>query len=262
MNIRIAALIVAIVVCPGALHGQSGFSKGEKRMGEKKMGKAGAEDNPDAISPSGLRPVYPGEVRCPEISSPYGSRTRYDGSSRPAWAPGGGYHGGIDISLPEDVPLLALAAGTVAAKGEGGMLEGIYLWLKHAPEDTGLSYWVFSKYQHLLVSPDLEVGARVALGQVVARSGKTGTVGGKHYGMAGYPHLHLTTRKGARGDETITQGALFDPLAVYHDAGAKTRGPAEPALPEGAVPIPYVTPDGKIAAAGTRVVWPVACQPK
>jgi len=258
MNIRLAVIVLTLIAFPGALQGQTGFSKGGSRMGQASVESGG----PNTITPSGLRPAYPGEARCPEIASPYGSRTRYDGSSRPTWAPGGGYHGGIDISLPEDVPLLALAAGTVAAKGEGGMLEGIYLWLKHAPEDTGLSYWVFSKYQHLLVPPELEVGARVALGQVVARSGKTGTVGGKHYGMAGYPHLHLTTRKGARGDETITEGALFDPLAVYHEAGTKGRGPAEPPLPEGAVPIPYATPDGKIASAGTRVVWPVACQPK
>ncbi|MBI2087691.1 MAG: hypothetical protein HYT78_02995, partial [Deltaproteobacteria bacterium] len=38
----------------------------------------------------------------------------------------GGYHGGIDVSLAEGTPLLALAAGTVVSKGEGGQMEVIY----------------------------------------------------------------------------------------------------------------------------------------
>lgn len=209
-------------------------------------------------APSGLQPLFPEQVRCPEIASPFGSRTRYDGSTRPNWA-FGGYHGGIDISLAEGTPLLALAAGTVVGKGEGGMLEGIYLWLRHAPEDTGLAYWVYSKYQHLESAPELDVGAKVAMGQVVARSGRTGTVG-KHYGTAGYPHLHLTTRKSSSGEESVdTRGVkpgfvLFDPLAIYQEAGGNTSA--------NGVPIPYASTDGKVTPPGTRVVWPVACRPK
>lgn len=240
------ALVVSLAMFSGTVQGQAG-------KGEKKMGQARAVGNPDLIQSSGLKPAYPGDARCPEIASLYGSRTRYDGSARASWA-FGGLHGGIDISLPEDTPLLAVAAGTVLAKGEGGMLEGIFLWLKHAPEDTGLSYWVFSKYQHLVAPSELEVGARVGAGQVVARSGKTGTVG-KYYGMSGYSHLHLTTRKGASGDEAVRDAVLFDPLAIYHEA-RKDGGPAD------AVPISYAMPDGKISPAGSRVVWPVACQAK
>jgi murein DD-endopeptidase MepM/ murein hydrolase activator NlpD len=201
--------------------------------------------------------VFPAQARCPEIASPFGSRTRYDGSLRPRWA-FGGYHGGIDISLAEGTPLLALAAGTVVSTGEGGQLEGIYLWLRHSPEDTGLPYWMYSKYQHLESPSGLPTGAKVAVGQVLGRSGKTGTVGG-HYGAAGYPHLHLTTRTSERGDEPVggrgeTRGArLVDPLVVYRDAGARPR--------DTAVTVPYATPDGRVWPPGTRVVWPVACQP-
>lgn len=43
----------------------------------------------EMITPSGLQPVFPDKVRCPEIASPFGSQTRYDGSPRPSWAPGG-----------------------------------------------------------------------------------------------------------------------------------------------------------------------------
>jgi murein DD-endopeptidase MepM/ murein hydrolase activator NlpD len=252
MKIRITAAIVivwlAAVLLPGTLQGQM-----TKRAG-----------GGDMIRPSGLQPVFPDAAACPEIASPFGSDTRYDGSSRPGFQ-FGGYHGGIDVSLAEGTLLLALAAGTVATKGEGGQLEGIYLWLRHSPEDTGLTYWVFSKYQHLESHSELAIGAKVVAGQVIARSGKTGTVGG-HYRSAGYPHLHLTTRKNPNGEYQImdsgqlaAEAPLFDPLVIYHEAGLKSAG-APPR--EKTVAIPYATPDGQLWPKGTRVVWPVACRPR
>jgi murein DD-endopeptidase MepM/ murein hydrolase activator NlpD len=261
MNLRVIVLLLALIAFPAPSQAQDGFGKGGKKLEQARM-----DGGANVIKASGLRPAYPGNARCPEIASPYASPTRYDGSARQPWA-FGGLHGGIDISLEEGTPLLALAAGTVEMKGEGGMLEGIYLWLRHAPEDTGLPYWVYSKYQHLQSLPELEAGARVREGQVIARSGKTGTEG-KHYGASGYPHLHLTTRRSpedvaAAGSRGFFGGAaLFDPLAIYHEAGARLRGTAASSLPDGVVPIPYATADGKIATPGTRVVWPVACQPK
>ena len=250
-------MVFALVIV--AMHGslQAQPSRG---MGQEQAPGMGSEN--EAITPSGLRPVFPKQVRCAEIASPYGSQTRYDGSSRPKWA-FGGFHGGIDITLAEGTPLLALAAGTVANKGVGGMLEGIYLWLRHTPEDTGLAYWVYSKYQHLESIPELDVGAKVAMGQMIARSGKTGTAG-KHYGMSGYPHLHLTTRKSLSDDGSAGPrgGTLFDPLTIYHEAVGKPHESARSPLQALAVAVPYVSTDGKLTPPGTRVVWPVACQPK
>ncbi|MFQ5896659.1 MAG: M23 family metallopeptidase [Candidatus Methylomirabilia bacterium] len=149
---------------------------------------------------------------------------------------------------------MALAAGTVVSKGEGGQMLGIYLWLRHSPEDTGLPYWVYSKYQHLQSLPQLPIGAKVVVGQVVARSGKTGTVGG-HYGADGYPHLHLTTRKSPTGEYQITGSRVrapgshqIDPLAIYHQASPKPKESGDPPPRETAVTIPYATTD--------RQVWP------
>jgi murein DD-endopeptidase MepM/ murein hydrolase activator NlpD len=224
---------------------------------------ADAGSQGEMIRPSGLQHVFPDKARCPEIASPYGSQTRYDGSRRPRWA-FGGYHGGIDISLAEGTSLLALAAGAVISKGEGGQMEGIYLWLRHSPEDSGLHYWVYSKYQHLQTLPELAIGARVAVGEVVARSGKTGTTGG-HYGAHGYPHLHLTTRKGSNDDQKMGSPVaasgrpLIDPLAIYYDASPTRQEPANPPSNKKDVAIPYMTAAGQIWPPGTRVVWPVAC---
>lgn len=247
-------LALAIVSAAIPAHAQSRLSKG----GPPPQQEAGSEDEP--IAPSGLKPVYPAQARCPEIVSAFGAQTRYDGSMRPRNA-FGGYHGGIDITLAEGTPLLALAAGTVVSTGAGGALEGNFLWLRHAPDDTGLGYFVYSKYQHLEAVPELAPGQKVAAGQHVARSGKTGTMG-KHYGPAGYAHLHLTTRKSAVGDESVVlrgsggNAALFDPLAIFHEAAKK----AGDASASNAVAIPYVRADGKAVPAGTRVVWPIACQ--
>ena len=256
MVLFFGVLMLVTFVLPGRSQGASQDRRRQPGMPQEQTMEPTRGD--EMIRPSGLQPVLPDEVRCPEIASPFGSQTRYDGSRRPSWE-FGGYHGGIDISLAEGTPLLALAAGTVVSKGEGGQMEGNYLWLRHSPEDTGLAYWVYSKYQHLQSLPELPIGARVAIGEAVARSGKTGTTGG-HFGAFGYPHLHLTTRKSPKDDLIVgsrgsTGGAnLIDPLVIYHEAGAKPQ--------ESAVTIPYATTDGQVWPQGTRVVWPVACRPK
>jgi murein DD-endopeptidase MepM/ murein hydrolase activator NlpD len=216
---------------------------------------AGAATANAQPAPTGLEPAFANHVRCPAIASPFGSPTRHDGSARPA-SEFGGRHGGVDISVPEGTAILAIADGTVAAKGEGGMMEGVYLWLRHAPGDTGLAYWVYTKYQHLDALPDLATGDRVSAGQIVARSGKTGTEG-RHYGPRGYAHLHLGTATAATGDGTVggrgeARGVrLVDPLAVYRDAGG-----ARDAARVSIAPVR----DGKIEPAGSRLVWPIACE--
>jgi len=226
------------------------------RSGRSPRTEAPAAQKGEVAEPSGIEPLFPVEARCFKIASPFGSPTRYDGSKRPSWAPGGGAHGGVDVSLEEGTPLLALASGTVMDKGEGGTMLGIFIWLKHAPEDTGLPYWVFAKYQHLDAMPELVVGDRVTAGQKIARSGKTGTTGG-HYGAGGYPHLHLTARKSP--DDSFEGSQLVDPVVLYYDAA---KAPASPGPPAGEkqVAIPYVTMDGQIHPPGARLAWPIACE--
>ena len=217
--------------------------------------------------PSGLQPAFPDKARCIEISSPYGSPTRYDGSRRPEYR-FGGRHGGIDLSLTGGTPLLAVAGGTVVSKGEGERMEGIYIWLRHPPADTGLPYWVYSKYQHLQSLPELPVGTKVVVGQVIALSGKTGTTGG-HYGTNGYPHLHLAMLKNPSGEYQgtgppirVPGSYLIDPLTFYQVAGSTSKEPIDSPSREKIISIPYMTTDGQFQPQGTRVVWPVACHPK
>lgn len=237
----------------------------ESRLAEEQA-EAGAEPRM-VIRPSGLVPVFPREADCPDIASPFGSSTRYDGSRRPG-SRFGGLHGGIDITLAEGTPLRALAAGKVISGGTGGIAVGIYLWLQHSPEDTRLPFWVYAKYQHLREEPALRVGETVTIGQVVGLSGNSGTAG-RHYGPGGYPHLHLTThaapggRYAVRESTVLSPGSrIVDPLAIYVAGLTDVEEIERLAGERRKVAIPYVTGDGAPRPAGARVVWPVACKPR
>ena len=226
---------------------------GGRKGGSVEQQNEDGDDRRQEIRASGLTAVFPRDAECPEISSPYASTTRYDGSRRNLDR-FGGMHGGIDISLPEGTPLLAIAAGKVIHAGTGGMLTGHFLWLQHAPDDRGLSFWVYSKYQHFREVSDLPVGTAVKAGQRIATSGRSGTAG-RHYGRNGYPHLHLTTYVGGgekfetRDTSVIVAGSkIADPLSIYARGDVKQ------------VEIPYVTADGLIVPVGSRVAWPVACK--
>jgi murein DD-endopeptidase MepM/ murein hydrolase activator NlpD len=216
--------------------------------------------------PTGLSPVYPKDANCPQVSSPFASETRGDGSRR-ATQFFHGYHGGMDIPVPEGTPILAIADGTVVHKADGPNIGGIGLILQHAPEDTGLPIWIYTEYKHLKEMPALAVGQRVRMGDTIALAGKTGTVGG-YYGEAGHSHLHLTAFYSDNSDYRAQRlfvpidGHWMDPLALYkrppHNSHALRN------LPDDAkkVRIPYVATTGKRVPEETKVIWPFACAPR
>lgn len=249
--------------------GRMGMGEGSPAGGER--GKTGelsapAERREGDLQATGLVPVFPDDQACEQIASGFASPTRHDGSRRPSDR-FGGLHGGLDITLKEGTPLLAIAAGKIIAKGTGAMMEGHFLWLQHAPADTGLPYWTHSKYQHLAEVPPLAVGESVRAGQAIALAGSTGTAGG-HYGASGYPHLHLSTHIGPSGEFELA-GAF---ASMVRARGAKNSDPlllflpgnSREIQPEGGKPAPIaiVGADGSIHPPGSKVVWPVACRTK
>jgi hypothetical protein len=218
------------------------------------------------LEPTGLRPVYPANTDCPRANSFFADRTRGDGSARnPRFFHG--YHGGLDIPAPAGTPILAIADGVVVSKKAESAdgIGGIELALQHAPADTGLPVWLYSKYKHLKEMPPLEVGARVQRGQPIALTGSSGT-GGRHYG-AGHPHLHLDTfmspddRYASRVFLVPIEGRWIDPLAVFR--GEPLDTPSVRSLPDEArkVVIPYTTEGGTVVPDKSRLVWPYACKP-
>jgi murein DD-endopeptidase MepM/ murein hydrolase activator NlpD len=228
------------------------------------------ESREGKIEATGLTAVFPEDYICEPISSPFASPFRYDGSRRRDDRHGG-LHGGMNLTLEEGTPLLAVASGKVIAKGVGGRLEGIYLWLMHAPSDTGVPFWIYTKYQHLSEMPALNEGDAVHIGQVIALSGKTGTTGG-HYKSAGYPHLHMSVYMGPSNEYVKTgiygsiikalDAKLSDPLIIYLPQIKDLTSIAS--LPEDRkrVNIPIVSDNGSIHPQGSKVVWPVRCKHK
>ncbi|MDA1090528.1 MAG: M23 family metallopeptidase [Proteobacteria bacterium] len=251
-------------------------------MGGKKKGNADAASvNPMDPSASraihertglietGLKPVYPDTAVCLEVKSPFASPTRFDGSERVQWAYHG-YHNGFDISAPIGTPLIAIADGEVIHRYTGGQLVGHQIFIRHAPEDTGLPVWVYSKYKHFNKLPDLGVGQRVKMGQFLGPSGDSGTAGG-HF-PTGYPHLHLsvytsTSAEYESAENTITPKDVqqVDPVVLFLNKNPPvTNSHAARDLPDADknVVIAYKTAAGKAVPDSARIIWPVACTPK
>ena len=214
---------------------------------------------------TGLKPVYPADAACFKADSLFAAMTRGDGSRRTSrfYA---GYHGGLDIPAPEGTPIVAVADGMVVQLGEGDSIGGIGVILQHTPEETGFPVWIYTEYKHLREMPALTVGQKVKMGEVIARVGKTGTVGSRAYGAAGHAHLHLTAWYGSGDNYRLGRilipldGRWMDPLALFRGPPVASGEIAK--LPEAAknVPLSYKGADGRIAPASAKVVWPLVCE--
>ena len=236
--------------------------KGAKHIGSLTV----KEQQAIGLVETGLKPRFPNGVACPPISSPFGSPTRYDGSFR-AQRANNGYHGGMDISLDIGTPLLAAAYGKVINIGEGGRLVGKAIWMQHSPEDTGFKEWTYTKYQHLDRSPNLRVGDKFKAGEVVAVSGLTGTTGGRAFGAAGYPHLHMNvfaspSRKyKIRGHKVkINKRFYIDPVAFYKNElfGANKFNKRK----NKTVNVGAKLESGIVIPKKAKRIWPVYCKMK
>ncbi|HEY8339567.1 MAG TPA: M23 family metallopeptidase [Egibacteraceae bacterium] len=120
-----------------------------------------------ADTPGGL--VLPVEGR---FSSPFGMRTHPVTGARKM-------HTGVDIAAPTGTPIRAARGGTVSFAGVRGGYGNLVI-IDH-PDGTQTRY----AHQDAL---QVQVGQRVAAGQVVGTVGSTG--------MSTGPHLHFELRRG------------------------------------------------------------------
>ncbi len=98
-------------------------------------------------------------------------------------------HLGIDLVVPEGTPVHAACDGTVGYASDKLRGYGRLVILDHA---GGLTT-VYAHNEALLV----QVGARIARGQVIARSGQTGHVTA--------PHVHFEVRRAGRAVDPLGQ---------------------------------------------------------
>jgi murein DD-endopeptidase MepM/ murein hydrolase activator NlpD len=214
---------------------------------------------------TGLRPRFPTNVDCEGISSPFGSRTRYDGSARVSRS-NNGYHGGMDISLKIGTPLLAAADGRLIHKGTGGRLTGHVIWIQHSPKDTGLGLWTYTKYQHLNKLPDMAIGTRLKMGDIVGTSGNTGTTGG-YFKQFGYPHLHMNVYSSTNNKYRtrkhkvkIKNRGYVDPVAFYRNGAINSHQVRILSKREKIINIGVKLLSGKIIPENSKRIWPVNCK--
>ncbi len=180
------------------------------------------------------------------------------------------YHGGIDMPAPFGTPIVAAAAGTVIAKYDGERsYRGIEITLRHTPAESGLPVFVYTQYAHFDAMPEVEVGERVARGEVLGPTGNSGIAPKRrrsgrerrpaiHFAVwfSESPHYHV-----GRRNVIPANGRWMDPVALYRLASPYDSR-AVKALPddEKQVIIPAMAEDGEIFPPDSKLVWPYRCQ--
>lgn len=243
------------------------------QRGEARERGGGGGESRLNITETGLQPVFSQGYQCPKITSAFAATTDGGGNRRDP-AIHGGKHGGVDIGLAVGHPLIAVAGGQVVAKGpesgEGAQMEGIFLWLRHSPEDTGLPFWTFSKYQHLKERSPLSIGDRVRPGQVVATGGDTGTYSRKFGGSL--PHLHMSTFISEHEDYVVMgrdrnivrarEPLAVDMMILFIQGISMDKARSNPPQDgiEKRLSVAASTWEGQLSDPAARLVWPVACK--
>ena len=166
---------------------------------------------------TGLGPEFPENAICPGIDDIYAFDYSFK-RNREA------YHGGIDMPVRWGTPMIAAAAGTVVGKFMGeDSARGIQIYIRHGPEDTGISLWTYTLYAHLDRMPEQKIGQRVKMGEILGPKGNSG-VSGKSRQKSSFrrPAIHFTTfysesPKYAIYEETVipVDGRWMDPNAIY-----------------------------------------------
>jgi Peptidase family M23 len=240
---------------------------------------------------TGLRPHFAADARCREIDEHWAIDYTYK-RDREA------YHGGIDMPAAFGTPILAAAAGTVVGiYSAGDNSRGIQVILRHTPQDTGIPLWIYTVYAHLQKMPNLNIGDRLGMGDVIGPTGNTGRLGvhkgGRGDGSGGgegrrgrggagradadnRSHRHHAARRPAvhfavyfsaspkyaalRQIVIPADGYWMDPVALFR-AKPPFDSKSMRALPaaDKRIPIPYMLADGTAHPKGTKLIWPYAC---
>ncbi len=243
------------------------------------MGRCDLQDAVDlGMRATGSEPSFDERFECRDIDEgwaiDYASKR-----SRPV------LHGGIDIPAPSGTPILAVADGEVVAMFDNHETAvGVRVFLQHAPDQTGKSFWVYSEYAHLSELPAFSIGQQVKRGDEVGKTSNTGISGKEARARAGNSSsfgsgkvrrdaIHFSIMYSDNPEYVVLRhnggylvpvgGRWMDPVAFYrntppYDSDSVAKLPAS----EKKVPIPFQTIGGELHPSASRLIWPYACTPR
>ena len=227
-----------------------------------KYPRAGAEavaiQSERGVIETGLAPAFGDGVVCRPIDSETWAIDYSDRRPVPA------LHKGIDIPAPRGTPIRAVADGVVVAKFlNDSNRKGIEIMLRHEPEDTGLPFWTYSQYTHLLELPALPIGARVRMGEEIGQTSNTGLMGRRVRRDAVHFAIFFSQHPEFANDGVVVtprDGYFMDPNGFYrsgppYDSAALVALPAD----QKQVPIPYMLEVGTFFPEATKRIWPYPC---
>lgn len=179
-------------------------------------------------------------------------------------------HGGIDIPVPWGTPIRASAAGSVVAIFEANMSKrGIEVALRHSPEQTGLPMWTYTTYGHLDKMPDLKIGQKVAMGQIIGPTGNSGLSSRKKKQSRNRrPAVHFAAFYSDNPHYVVVKDVLvpldgywLDPMMFFRQTGPFDTNSVK-ALPESEkfVDIPVSIASSNHIPNNTKITWPYRCE--
>lgn len=218
------------------------------------------------LIPTGTGPRFPEKTNCPGIDDYWAMD--YSHKRRKTT-----FHSGIDIPVPWGTPMRAIAAGSVVGRYPAdNSKRGNEIILRHSPEQTGIPIWTYSTYGHLDVLPELQIGQKIVMGEIIGPTGNSGIsgMGAKGSGQSKHrrPAIHFailysSTNKYFQGRTMIIPqgGYWLDPIAFYRQKKPFDSASIK-ALDENekSVFIPVLLEDGTTIPPDTKIIWPYTCQ--
>lgn len=233
-----------------------------RKMVGKYRGGGGAENvaiqMARGVVETGLQPKFIDGANCPEIDSEQWAIDYSGKRGKEA------LHKGIDIPQPRGTPIRAVADGVVVGRFmNDGNKKGIEVMLRHTPQQTGLAFWTYSQYTHLLEMSPLPVGATVKMGDEIGKTSNTGPMGRRERRDAlHFAILYSKSPQWSHDGVVVTpkDGYFMDPNAFYR-LQPPYDSPSMLALPANQknVRVPYMKADGALVPPDTRRIWPYAC---
>ena len=208
---------------------------------------------------TGTSPYFPLGIKCPLIDS---EKWAIDYSHK---RPGAALHKGIDIPQPKGTPVLAAASGTVVGKFmNSSQRKGIEIVLRHTPAQTGLPFFTYTQYTHLLELPSIPIGTKVSIGDEIAKIWNTGVMGkGIRRSALHFAVFYSESPNWSNSGRFFApkNGYFMDPVSFYSLSGPyESKKVRALSSRKKRINVPYQLKNGTIYPSNTKKIWPFACK--